>query len=272
MANRLDGKVALVTGAASGMGKAIALAYLREGAKVVATDINEDRLAELVEEAADEGFGDDSIVTIKGNVTNDDDCKAAVDLCVEKYGYMNVVSHNAGIIDDFTLVEDIRNEDWDRLLAVNLTGSMKVTRAALQYLVPKAQEDDDFTASIVMVTSNAAFESVTGGPAYCASKAGANALMKAIAFEYMRYGIRCNSICPGPILTNITDSAPVFNEKGSAIHQATGYNAHCYEWTGGIIGFPDEDIAPLAVYLASDESKFMNSNSVIIDSGVCLSR
>lgn len=267
MANRLEEKYALVTGAASGMGKAISLAYLREGAKLVCMDVNEDRLRELTEEAAAEGFGEDSIVTIRGDITRDDDCAAAVDLCVSKYGTMNVVSHNAGIADDFTLVEDIRNEDWDRLIAVNLTGSMKVTRAALQYLVPNGVE-----ASIVMITSNAAFESVTGGPAYCASKAGANALMKAIAFEYKRYGIRCNSICPGPVLTNITDSAPVFNEKGSKIHQETGYNAHCYEWTGGIIGFPDEDIAPLAVYLASDESKFMNSSSVVIDSGVCLSR
>ncbi|MBQ1390471.1 MAG: SDR family oxidoreductase [Firmicutes bacterium] len=272
MANRLNGKCALVTGAASGMGKAIALAYLREGAKIIATDMNEGRLQELVEEAADEGFGEDVLTTLVGNVTKDEDCEAAVNLCVEKYGVMNVLSHNAGIADDFSLVEDIKNEDWDRLIAVNLTGSMKVTRAALRYLAPKAQEEDEFEASIVMITSNAAFESVTGGPAYCASKAGANALMKAIAFEYKRYGIRCNSICPGPVLTNITDSAPVFNEKGSAIHQATGYNAHCYEWTGGIIGFPDEDIAPLAVYLASDESKFMNSSSIVIDSGVCLSR
>ena len=190
-----------------------------------------------------------------------------VKLCVDKYGTMNVVSHNAGISDDMTLVDEIKNENWDKLIAVNLTGSMKVTRAALQWLVPNEVE-----ASIVMITSNAAFESATGGPAYCASKAGANALMKSIAFEYKRNGIRCNSICPGPILTKITDSCPEFNPRGIEVHQATGYNADAYKWTGGEIGFPDEDIAPLAVYLASDESKFMNSNSCVIDSGVCLSR
>jgi len=271
MANRMNGKLAVVTGAASGMGKAIALDFLREGAKIVATDMNETRLAELVEEAAAEGFGEDVLVTLKGNICNDDDCAAAVAKCVDTFGGMNVLSHNAGISDDFTLVEDIDNAAWDRLLAVNLTGSMKVTRAALRYFKGEWEKDEDFKASIVMITSNAAFESATGGPAYCASKAGANALMKAIAFEYYRYGIRCNSICPGPILTNITDSAPVFNKKGSEVHQTSGYNADAYKWTGGIIGFP-EQISPLAVYLASDESEFMNGNSCIIDSGVCLSR
>lgn len=271
MANRMDGKIAWVTGAASGMGKAIALAFLREGAKVLATDLNEVRLAELVEEAKDEGFGEDVLATLRGNICSDEDCAAAVEKCVEIYGAMNVLSHNAGISDDFTLVEDIRNEDWDKLLAVNLTGSMKVTRAALRYFKAEWDKDEDYKASIVMITSNAAFESATGGPAYSASKAGANALMKAIAFEYYRYGIRCNSICPGPILTNITESAPVFNKKGAAIHQTSGYNSDAYKWTGGIIGFP-EQIAPLAVYLASDESEFMNGNSSVIDSGVCLSR
>jgi NAD(P)-dependent dehydrogenase (short-subunit alcohol dehydrogenase family) len=271
MANRLDGKIALVTGAGSGMGKAIALDFLREGAKIMAVDMNESRLAELVEEAGAEGFGADVLATMKGNICSDEDCEASVKLCVETFGGMNVLSHNAGISDDFTLVEDICNEDWDRLLAVNLTGSMKVTRSALRYFKAEFDKDEDFQASIVMITSNAAFESATGGPAYSASKAGANALMKAIAFEYYRFGIRCNSICPGPILTNVTDTYPVYNKKGSDIHQASGYNSDAWKWTGGIIGFP-EQISPLAVYLASDESVFMNGNSCVIDSGVCLSR
>lgn len=271
MANRLEGKIAVVTGAASGMGKAIALDFLREGAKIAGVDVNETRLAELKAEAAAEGFGEDVLITLKGNICSDADCDAAVETCVRTFGGMNVLSHNAGISDDFTLVEDIRNEDWDKLLAVNLTGSMKITRSALRYFKSEWEKDDEFKASIVMITSNAAFESATGGPAYSASKAGANALMKSIAFEYYRFGIRCNSICPGPILTNITDSAPVFNPKGSEIHQTSGYNADAWKWTGGIIGFP-EQISPLAIYLASDESIFMNGNSCVIDSGVCLSR
>ena len=266
MADRLNGKVAVVTGAASGMGKAIAMDFLKEGAKVVAVDINEDRLEELVEDCEDEELAVENLVTTTGNVCSDEDCKAAVDLAVEKFGTLNVLSHNAGVIDDMTLIDEMTNEAWDRCIAVNLTGTMKITRAALQYFVP-----NEIAASIVIITSNGAFESATGGPAYCASKAGANAFMKSVAFEYGRDGIRCNSICPGPVLTNITDSAPQFNERGSKVHNQSGYNAHAYEWTGGIIAMP-EDISPLAVYLASDESSFVNGASHVIDSGVCLSR
>lgn len=263
MAERLAGKSAVVTGAASGMGKAIALAYLKEGANIVATDINEARLEELATEVAELGL----IAQFKSvtcNITNDDDCANAIQACVDAFDTCNVLSSNAGVSDDFSLVGDVANAEWERLIAVNLTGQMKICRAALQYFVP-----NEIKASIVMITSNAAFESVTGGPAYCASKAGANALMKSIAFEYGRKGIRCNSICPGPVRTNITDSVPHRNEAGVEVHIKTGYNAHCREWTCKPLAMPD-DIAPLSVYLASDESSFVNSASIIIDGGVCL--
>ena len=268
MADRLNGKVAVVTGAASGMGKAIAMDFLKEGAKVLATDMNEVRLAELIEDCEDEELPVENLVTLVGNITNDEDCKAAIDTCVEKFGTCNVLSHNAGIIDDDTLVDEMTNEMWDKVLNVNLTGTFKMCRAALQYFVP-----NEIEASIVLITSNGAFESATGGPAYCASKAGANAFMKSIAFEFGRKGIRCNSICPGPIASNITDSAPqnTWDPEGIQMHHMRGYNAAQKAWTGYQVAFPNA-IAPLAVYLASDESFFMNANSCVIDGGVCLSR
>lgn len=263
MAERLAGKAAVVTGAASGMGKAIALAYLREGAKIVAADMSEAGLALLEEEVKAEGYAE-NFRQIKCNVTSTEDCKVAVQLCVDAFGTCNVLSHNAGISDDFTPVDELTDEQWDKLMAVNLTGSMKMTRAALQYFVP-----NEIKASIVMITSNAAFESATGGPAYCASKAGANGLMKAIAYEYGRVGIRCNSICPGPVRTNIANGIER-NPRGVDMHLKTGYNAACRGWIVKPISMP-EDIAPLSVYLASDESNFVNSASIIIDGGVCLS-
>lgn len=263
MAECLNGKSAVVTGASSGMGRAIAIAYLKEGANVLAAARNVEELANLETEAANLGL-DSQLCTFRCDITKTEDCEAAVKLCVDKFGTCNVLSHNAGVADNFSLVEELTDELWNRIILTNLTGSMKMCRAAIQYFVA-----NDVKASIVMITSNAAFESATGGPAYCASKAGANALMKSIAYEYGRRGIRCNSICPGPVMTNIAKASGARSENGIPIHLATGYNAHCREWTCKPIGFPD-DIAPLAVYLASDESSFVNSASMIIDGGVCL--
>ena len=264
MGERLSGKSAVVTGAASGMGKAIAIAYLKEGANVLAVDINENGLEDLTKEAVALGCVE-NLKTAKCNITIDDDCSNAVKLCVDAFGTCNVLSSNAGIADDFSMTGDLKNEDWDRLIAVNLTGQMRICREALQHFVP-----NEIKASIVMITSNAAFQSSTGGSAYCASKAGANGLMKTIAFEYGRKGIRCNSICPGPVMTDIAKSVERRNEAGSAVHHMTGINAHYREWSVKPIGL-SEDIAHLAVYLASDESSFVNSASIVIDGGASLS-
>ena len=153
MANRMNGKIALVTGAGSGMGKAIALAFLQEGAKVAAQDIVSGRLEELKEEAAELGFRDE-LVTIVGNVCSNEDCEAAVRLCVETFGGMNVLSHNAGVSDKMHLVTGVPDEEWDRVIAINLTGSMRVTRAALRYFMEQAEANGgEYEASIVMITS-----------------------------------------------------------------------------------------------------------------------
>lgn len=264
MSDRLTGKSAAITGAASGMGKAIALAYLEAGADIVASDINETRLKELAVEVAELGYAE-HFVSQYCDVRNTEDCENLIRACVETFGTCNVLSHNAGIVDNFARVADVTDESWERIMNTNLTGSLKICRAALNYFV-----SNEIAASIIMITSNGAFESATGGPAYCASKAGANGLMKAIAFEYGRLGIRCNSICPGPVATNISESMGVPDMAGMDVHLKSGYNASGGEYMVKPIAAA-EDIAPLAVYLASDESSFVNSASIIIDGGVCLS-
>lgn len=264
MAGRLAGKTALITGAAAGMGKAIAIAYLQEGANVFGVDLNTERLEELGKEAAELGYGA-QYKWAKCDITNTEDCANAVKACVDAFGTMNVLSHNAGVMDNYTPVDKLTDKEWDFVLSVNMTGTMKICRAALQYFIP-----NEIKASMVLITSNTAYESCTGGPTYCASKGGANSLMRALSFEYARKGIRCNSICPGPIAaTKIAESMKNVSEEGYQIHQKSGYNPHAHEWMIKPYGVP-EDIAPLSVYLASDESSFVTSASIIIDGGVCL--
>ena len=263
MGKRLEGKSAVVTGATSGMGRAIALAYVKEGANIVAVGRNTEALASLEQEVKELGLSE-QFKALRCDVTKNEDCEKAIELCADTFGTCNVLSHNAGVADNFSLLEEITDELWDRMIRVNLTGTMQICRAAVKYFT-----SHEVKASIVLITSNAAFESATGGPAYCASKAGANALMKSIAFEYGRKGIRCNAICPGPVMTNIHLSMGTRSEAGTAVHHGTGYNAHSREWTVKPIGVP-EDIAPLSVYLASDESSFVNSASIVIHGGVCL--
>ena len=134
MAHRLVGKSAVVTGAASGMGKAIALSFLQEGANVVAADINADRLKELEAEVAELGLSEQFAYTVC-NVVSSEDCASAVELCDRTFGTCNVISHNAGILDNFARVADIDDEVWERTMSVNCTGVMKMLRAGIRYFL-----------------------------------------------------------------------------------------------------------------------------------------
>ena len=134
MSGRMSGKAAVVTGASSGMGKAIALAYLREGAKVVAAARNMDALSALAKEAKELGL-EENIRIVSCDVTKSEDCGNAVRVCAEAFGTCNVLSHNAGAADNFTPIAEMTDELWERMLSVNLTASMKITRAALQYFL-----------------------------------------------------------------------------------------------------------------------------------------
>lgn len=132
MANRMAGKSAVVTGASSGMGKAIALAYLNEGVNVVAAARNMEALSALEKEAKEAGFGE-QIRIVSCDVTKSEDCENAIRVCAESFGTCNVLSHNAGAADNFTPAAEMTDELWDRMISLNLTASMKITRAALQY-------------------------------------------------------------------------------------------------------------------------------------------
>ncbi|MDO5106696.1 MAG: SDR family oxidoreductase [Coriobacteriaceae bacterium] len=262
MADRLKGKCAVVTGAASGLGKAIALAYLREGAKVLGADINQTRLEELQGEVEAAGYGDSFRWAIC-NVTKTEDCYNAVKACADAFGTCNVLSNNAGIVCSMAMVHNISDEEWDRVVGVNMTGTMKMCRAALKYFV-----ENDVKGTIVLTTSDAVHQAATGGPTYVASKNGAQGLVKAIAFEYGRRGIRCNSFGPGGFMSNISESMGGWDPEGGAIHMGA-YNKYKGEWALRELCTVD-GLANISVFLASEESENIQGAFILANSGISL--
>lgn len=266
MSERLIGKNAVITGASSGMGKAITLAYLKEGANVVAVARRKERLSALVEEVNTLGLGD-KLAILAGDISNTADCEAAFELCDKTFGTCNILVQNAGIMDNFARVADIDDAVWEKVISVNLTGVMKVLRTGIRYFLEKGTK-----ASVVVTTSDAVAQQCTGGSAYAASKCGASGLVGAAAFAYSHLGIRFNQICPGAVMTNIAESMrsyPNFDKEGYMSCGTRGYTAHKKEWVTKELGVP-EDIAPVAVFLGSDESDFINNQRIMVNGGLNL--
>ena len=267
MANRLNGKSAVVIGAASGMGRATAIAYLKEGANVVAADIHEGRLEELAAEVAELGLSKQFTYTVC-NVVNSEDCANVLEVCGKTFGTCNVLTSTVGILDNFSRVGDIDDAVWDRCLAVNCTGVMHVLRAGIRYFLAH-----EIPASVVIVTSDAVGQQATGAASYSASKCGASGLISAAAFEYSFQGIRFNQICPGKIGdTKLIESVASYggiDQAGRECHVSRGYNAHKAEWVTKDCG-TSMDIANVAVFLASDESDFVNNQRIMVNGGLNL--
>lgn len=265
MANRLNGKCAVVTGAASGLGKAVALAYLKEGAKVMGADINEDRLKEVEAEFDALGFGGSFRWTVC-NVTSTEDCGKAIQACADAFGTCNLLSNNAGIVCNMAPVAKIDDAMWDRVVGVNMTGTMKICRAALQYFLAH-----EVKGTIVLTTSDAVVQAATGGPTYVASKNGAQALVKSIAYEYGRKGIRINSFGPGGFASNIVESVKGGNwdPEGGMLHAAGGYNKYKGEWAYKEM-CTAEELANVSLFLASDESSNIQGAFILANAGISL--
>ncbi|MFN8377834.1 MAG: glucose 1-dehydrogenase [Anaerolineae bacterium] len=246
---KLEGKVALVTGAGSGIGRATALLFVREGAKVVASDVAEAGLASLAQDVQAEGF--DTLITIRGDVSSREDAEKMVDTAVNTYGGIDILVNNAGIMDNFVPVADIDDALFTRVLGVNLWGPMFTMRKALSYMLPAGK------GSIVNVSSVAGLNGARGGSSYTASKHAVLGLSKALAYEYAQKGIRCNVVCPGPVATNIAVNNP--NKFGMERSQTT--------FTTIIRQGQPEELANAILFLASDEASFVNGAVLVVDGG-----
>jgi len=248
---RLEGRVALVTGAASGIGRASAKLFAGEGAKVVAVD----RAAEVAATAeAIKGAGG-TARAIACDVSNEAEIAAAVDAAVKEFGTLDVLYANAGVSGGLKPFLELDAADWLAVLQVNLIGAYLCVKHAARIMVPKGK------GSIICTASVAGIRSGAGGAPYSASKAGVISLVQTGANFLGGTGVRLNAICPGLIETGMTK--PIFDyarAKGSAgkIGQLNPLKRY---------GEPDE-IANMALFLASDDASYVNGQAIAVDGGL----
>ncbi len=237
---RFAGRTAIVTGAGSGIGRATTLRLAAEGARVVAADVVADRLADLSSE---------QITTVAGDLTSQATIDAIIGACG---GTLDHLANNAGIMDAFLPVGELDDATWDRVIAVNLTAPMKLTRAALAIMLEAGH------GTIVNTASEAGLRASASGTAYTASKHGVIGLTRSTAFFYGPKGIRCNAVLPGAVQTNI--EAPFHSEYAAArvgpMLQAT---------MPGVA--QPEELAAAITWLLSDDSANVNGALVTSDGG-----
>ncbi len=240
---RLENKVAIVTGAASGIGKAIAEKFVSEGAKVVFSDVNGD-------ESLVAAFGDKAIF-VKCNVANSEEVNALIAASVAKFGGLDIMVNNAGIGGTGGILE-VTDEDWNKTININLSGVMHGIRAAA-----KVMKEKGINGAIINMSSILGKVGFQGAIAYCAAKGGVVQLTHASALDLAALKIRVNAIAPGFITTGMTKDVLVMKQFNDLIISSTPL---------GHVG-EVEDIAAAAVYLASDEAKYVTGEVLYVDGG-----
>jgi NAD(P)-dependent dehydrogenase (short-subunit alcohol dehydrogenase family) len=250
-ANSLTGKVVLVTGAASGIGRATALLFAREGAAVSIADINQ-RAGEAVAEEIIRSGG--RAIFEHVDVIRASDCERAVQQTLREFGGIHVLFNNAGIIRRATVVE-LSEEDWDRVMAVNVKSIFVMSRQVIPIMAKAGG------GAIINTASGWGLAGGARAAAYCASKGAVVLLTKAMAIDHGPQKIRVNCICPGD-----TDTGMLRNEAQQLGEQEDRFLAESARRPLGRIGKPEE-IAQAALYLASDASSFVTGATLVVDGG-----
>lgn len=245
----LSGKIAVITGAASGIGRGSALVFARQGAKVAIADINTqggEETVELVRQAGGEAF------FIQTDVSNKEQAAAMVGKVVERWGRLDCALNNAGIDGSMGATADCTEETWQNTIAVNLTGVFLCMKYEIQQMLKQGG------GAIVNIASVAGLVGYPGLPAYVASKHGVVGLTKNAAIEYAKQGIRVNAVCPGAIRTPMLEDAI---RQGLIPEEQLAGLAPL-----GRLGLPEE-IGEAAAWLCSEKSSFMIGQAVPVDGG-----
>ena len=246
---RLDGKSAIVVGAANGIGRATALAFATAGAGVACADVE---AAGAKTTAADIEAGGGHAMAVHLDVTDSASCRAAVAATVDRFGGVDVLLYGAADNDRTATVLDLDEAAWDRVIRINLTGAFLMAKAAIPAMVTRGG------GSIILIASQLGRVGSPGRPAYCATKGALIQLAKVLAADHAAHGIRANTLSPGAIETRR------MLQRWTTMDEARKVMAPKHLL--GRLGQPDE-IAQAALYLASDASRFMTGADLLIDGG-----
>jgi NAD(P)-dependent dehydrogenase (short-subunit alcohol dehydrogenase family) len=249
MAGQLDGKIAIITGAGSGIGRASAIRFATEGAKIVIGD-----KSEAVHETAK--IIGDAATAMQMDAGVEADVQKIVALALATHGQLDVAFANAGVSGGMAGIFDLTPEEWTEILRVNLIGPWLMAKHA-----GKAMADQGRGGSIILTASVAGIRSGAGGPAYSASKAGVINLAKVTAQQLSETGVRCNAICPGLTETGMTKPTFDYARDKDVMHKVGRLNPLRR-------AAQPEELANVALFLASDQASYVNGQAIAVDGGL----
>jgi NAD(P)-dependent dehydrogenase (short-subunit alcohol dehydrogenase family) len=249
-------KVALVTGAGSGIGQSTALVLAREGAKLIVADINSKLGEETVERIEKRGA---KALFVSMDVSDSEQVQRGIANGIRKFGRLDILVNNAGVAIPHGPIADVPEDTWDRILAINLKGNFLCSKYAIPHMVEGKKKGEK---AIVNIASVAGLFGEPNASAYCASKGGVIAFTRAIAMDCAPLGIRVNCICPGAVMTPL-------QKRWYATHKDPKRTREIYDRAYPLrrIAKPEE-VGKLASFLASEEASFITGASFVIDGGM----